>query len=48
MVSTPAGSSGWSRSYGGIVLPHDANMNVVTPIGKMSPSSLQSFLLSDK
>ena len=48
MVSTPAGSSGWSRSYGGIVLPHDANMNVVTPIGKMSPSSFQSFLLSDK
>ena len=48
MVSTPAGSTGWSRSYGGIVLPHDANLNVITPLGKLSPQDLQSFVVSDK
>jgi len=48
MVSTPAGSTGWSRSYGGAVLPHDANLNVLTPIGWFFPHGFAPVLLSDK
>jgi NAD+ kinase len=48
MISTPAGSTGWSRSYGGIVLPHDANLNVITPLGKMLPKDFQPMVIADK
>ena len=48
MISTPAGSTGWSRSYGGVVLPHDANLNVLTPIGWFAPRGFAPVLLSDK
>lgn len=48
MISTPAGSTGWSRSYGGIVLPHDANLNVITPLGKMSPKEIEPMVIQDK
>jgi len=48
MVSTPAGSTGWSRSYGGVVLPHDANLNVLTPVGGFFPSTFRPTVLPDK
>jgi len=48
MVSTPAGSTGWSRSYGGVILPHDANLNVLTPVGGFSPYGFHSVPLPDK
>ena len=48
MVSTPAGSTGWSRSYGGTILPHDANLNALTPIGKMFPTELTAMVVPDK
>ena len=48
MISTPAGSTGWSRTYGGIILPHDANLNVLTPIGGYAPSNLRSVVIPDK
>lgn len=48
MISTPAGSTGWSKSYSGIILPHNANLNIVTPIGTISPVNLRSFVVSDK
>ncbi len=48
MVSTPAGSTGWSRSYGGVILPHDANLNVLTPVGGFSPHDFHSVPLPDK
>jgi NAD+ kinase len=48
MISTPAGSTGWSRSYGGPVLPHDANLNILTPVGGFSPRGFSPVLLPDK
>jgi len=48
MVSTPAGSTGWSRSYGGVILPHDANLNILTPVGGYSPRDFHSVPLPDK
>lgn len=48
MISTPAGSTGWSRSYGGMVLPHDANLNVITPLGKMLPKDFGPMVIQDK
>lgn len=48
MVSTPAGSTGWSRSYHGVILPHNANLNVLTPVGGFSPHVFHSVLLPDK
>jgi NAD+ kinase len=48
MISTPAGSTGWSRSYGAPVLPHDANLNILTPIGWFSPRGFAPVLLPDK
>ncbi len=48
MISTPAGSTGWSRSYGWVILPHSANLNVITPVGKMLPRELQSLPIEDK
>lgn len=48
MISTPAGSTGWSKSYFGIILPHNANLNIITPIGAISPVNLRSFVVSDK
>lgn len=47
MVSTPAGSTWWSRSYSGIILPHNANLNILTPIWTISPIWLKSIILSD-
>jgi NAD+ kinase len=47
MISTPAGSTGWSRSYGGVILPHDANLNVLTPIGKITPRDFSALVISD-
>lgn len=48
MISTPAGSTGWSRSYGGVVLPHDANLNVLTPLGKIAPREFSATVLPDR
>ncbi|MBX9809963.1 hypothetical protein K2X92_06240 [Candidatus Gracilibacteria bacterium] len=48
MISTPAGSTGWSRSYGGIVLPHDANLSAITPLGKMHPKDFEPMVIADK
>ena len=48
MISTPAGSTGWSRSYGGTILPHNANLNVLTPVGKIAPRDFHSTVLPDK
>jgi NAD+ kinase len=48
MISTPAGSTGWSRSYGWVVLPHDANLNVLTPFGKIFPREFFATVLPDK
>jgi len=48
MISTPAGSTGWSRSYGGTILPHNANLNVLTPVGKIAPRDFCSTVLPDK
>ncbi|ATU05023.1 hypothetical protein BKN14_01040 [Candidatus Gracilibacteria bacterium HOT-871] len=48
MISTPAGSTGWSRSYSGIILPHNANLNILTPIGTIFPVNFKSLVLADK
>lgn len=48
MVSTPAGSTWWSRSYSWIILPHDANLNILTPIWTISPINFKSMVLCDK
>lgn len=48
MISTPAGSTGWSRSYGGVVLPNDANLNVLTPLGKIAPREFSATVLPDR
>lgn len=48
MISTPAGSTGWSKSYSGIILPSTSNLNILTPIGTISPLHFQSLVLSDK
>ena len=48
MISTPAGSTGWSRSYGGMILPHNANLNILTPIGKILPRDFQATVIPDK
>ncbi len=48
MISTPAGSTGWSRSYGWAILPHNANLNVLTPIGRIVPKEFQATLIPDK
>lgn len=48
MISTPAGSTGWSRSYGGPILPHNANLNVLTPVGKIAPKDFQATVIPDK
>ncbi len=47
MVSTPAGSTGWSRSYGWVVLPHDANLNVLTPFWKIFPREFFATVFPD-
>ena len=48
MISTPAGSTGWSRSYGGVILPHNANLNVLTPLGNTFPREFHSTVIPDK
>ncbi len=48
MISTPAGSTWWSKSYSWIILPHNANLNILTPIGTISPVHFGSLVLSDK
>lgn len=48
MVSTPSGSTGWSKSYSGIILPHNANLNILTPIGTISPINFKSLVLANK
>ena len=48
MISTPAGSTGWSRSYGGTILPHNANLNVLTPVGKIIHRDFQATVIPDK
>ena len=48
MISTRAGSTGWSRSYGGTILPHNANLNVLTPVGKIIPRDFQATVIPDK
>lgn len=48
MVSTPAGSTGWSKSYSGIILPSNANLNILTPIWTISPFHFKSTILSEK
>lgn len=40
MVSTPAGTTGWSRNYGGHILRHASNENLITPIGNRSISPI--------
>lgn len=48
MISTPAGSTGWSKSYSGMILPSNANLNILTPIGTIFPLHFKSVVLSDK
>lgn len=48
MISTPAGSTGWSRSYGGIILPHWAGRNVITPIGKIPEWNFHPMTVPEK
>jgi NAD+ kinase len=48
MISTPAGSTGWSRSYGGVILPHNANLNVLTPLGNTFPREFHATVIPDK
>lgn len=48
MISTPAGSTWWSRSYSGIILPHNANLNILTPIWTIFPVNFKSLVLADK
>lgn len=48
MISTPAGSTGWSRSYGGVILPHNANLNVLTPLGNTFPREFRPTVIPDK
>mgnify|MGYP002776131134 CR=1 FL=1 len=48
MISTPAGSTGWSRSYGWVILPHNANLNVLTPLGNTFPREFHPTVISDK
>lgn len=45
MVSTPAGTTGWSRNYGGHILRHTSNENLITPIGNRNISPI---ILPDK
>jgi len=48
MISTPAGSTWWSRSYSWIILPHNANLNILTPIWTIFPVNFKSLVLADK
>lgn len=48
MISTPAGSTGWSKSYSGIILPNSANLNILTPIWTIFPLHFKSTILPDK
>lgn len=48
MISTPAGSTWWSKSYSGIILPHNANLNILTPIWTIFPLHFKSVVLCDK
>lgn len=47
MVSTPTGSTGWSRSYGWVILPHEANLNVITPVGGITPNTFSATVFPD-
>lgn len=48
MISTPSGSTWWSRSYSWIILPHNANLNILTPIWTIFPVNFKSLVLADK
>jgi len=46
LISTPAGSTGYSSSLGGPILSHDINSYILTPKAAWKPRNLAPFILS--